>query len=1034
MNNSITECLSQIVELTKQNLNILKTLNSSFTTKKQHLSTTINGEQMIIPSFLSLESKIDTLQQNFDNIVNAPLTGEAYIHLDENSQRIELSSFATTPPSVDLQPTNVFGINNNLNIFKDFVTPSPYLRFDISNIPNNVKNVRIKKYVISNDTLCSRLTPNMQYSELQKILFVYEENTDYSCYETIQRMPLRCNNAFGRYTIKNIKDNYKDSNFEEHYSLELNEQLTYFINNGTLERSLNIGDELATNNGKVKMVITSINDGSKTIDVKILFGAYANLADEMSNNPDLYRLQFIKPMDFEKNKYIDVTLEEDRYVVIFIAPIYDTTNTVAPYGEGVFIDTDSLTYTDEKNNIKSFREYYDNYVNNIGDALYNITKMMDDDEQVERLTQTEFKTISEYVPKFDNDNIIVTQINKHLNDSESVKNIRKLYSQKIKLKEELKDIQSQITNINTKLSDVSFDDNNNIRSLYTSQLSELNSRQHEISQSLINISNDISRNANDSEIPIENAKYHIRGFVPLDSIKGSIIKIDVEYRYKNKNKFTGNAETISDSFVYSDWNTMVSEYNLRIPVFEDNIYKYKYKENNENKNEISFNQIDIPISQGECVDIRFRYVYNFGYPFVKTTSAWSDILTIDFPVEYLQNIEILDIISENNDDIKKYQFDNILETRGINKHISDHIQDQTITYFHNAANIASGFFTAERRNIPVSDKLREFTELITDLQSEVYGSDIRNLVVTISDNNNAITLKPNIINIFHNQDYSTNLQREEFDFDNSSMKKSFAYSQINLNLYNSGKYNIKLHTLFEGNNTQPLNIDDQTNSAFELSNYTMTSNSESGLGVWMQLDQTINNIGTQEFCTPQVYNQFLYFRVNDANQTKFKLYEQGVTLADKNDFDLKIRLPKNKLEATKQIILPYRSTPLQQPSSGAGNSFSVLFPYIGQLNALTIPADQSYQVIRPGESINIPLSFYYWFDDTNTTKNIRTSKAIEFDIRTSLFSEPFTYKLVVEANKTDIKAFTTKSNDEFSMLSLKQNGLTKYNTIISTKK
>lgn len=1030
MSTSITETLNEIARLTKDNLKMLTSINEAFYTKKSHISTEINGERIAIPSFLSLESKIDTLRQDFDNIVNAPVTGEATTYFDGSTQRIELSGYGVTPEHVDLENVSHFNVRNNRDMFKDFMSPNPYVRFDISTIPNNIKHVEVKKICIINNNLLTAIQnlSEVTYSEVSKLLYIYDIDTDYTEYNTVKRLPLRTNNAVGNYTIKNIKDNYTDANFDEFYELELNEPLTYFINNGTIERNIKVGDELVTNNAKVKMVIEELNDSTKTIKVRIMYGAYADLCDERSNNPSLYKLRYLRSSDLSMNKYIDVPLEEDRYVCIFVAPINDQTNMVAPFGAGVFIDVDSLTYEDESGNLKNFRDYYDNFVNNVGDALFSITKMMDDDDQVERLTQTQFEEYRKYTPVVDTKTITVVQINKHLNDAESVKNIRKLYDQKTTYKNELDNIQKQIDSLNKKLNDISFDDQTNVRSLYTAQLTELNTKRHEMQQSINNIVQEIAQNANQSDIPIDNAKYHIRGFLPVTGgvvKEGDVIKIDVEYRYKNKNKFTGNAETIGEEYIFSDWNKMPSIYNVRKPVYEDNVYKYRFSEDNANKNEISFNQIDIPISQGECVDVRFRYVYRYGHPFVEMYSAWSSGFTVDFPEEYLKNIDILDIISENNDDIKKNQFVNLLEQRGILEHVSDMIQDQTLKYFHQPSHISSGYYTPERRIIPLDEKLQEFTTLLTDLQTEVYGANIDNLQVCISDNNNSLMLKPNIINTFHNNDYKTNENRVVFDEltdgnQNKHSDKEFAYSQLSLTLHNSGTYNIKLHTMFNGDSNKSLDYTDM-NTTYDIRQYTTDR-----FSVYMQLDESVNISGVESNVTPQVYNQWIYFRICDNDKHTHLLYDDSslTGVVSDNAFTQE-RLPEVRLDGTQNAVLPYRN--VLDFGNASDQRFATLYPYIGQMSEVTIPTDQTYIVIKPNETVIIPLSFYYWFNDMNnitvggninyrTTTLRKVSRAIEFNIRPSLFREPIVYKAVIEASYADLKAFKEKSSSQFSTL------------------
>jgi hypothetical protein len=113
-----------------------------------------------------------------------------------------------------------------------------------------------------------------------------------------------------------------------------------------------------------------------------------------------------------------------------------------------------------------------------------------------------------------------------------------------------------------------------------------------------------------------------------------------------------------DKFIFSDWIDMKSFYLSKIPYFdkENNTYNFKTEADNSALNEPSFNQIDIPITQGENVDIRLKVVYDLGWPFVMTTSEWSDIVNIKFPTEYFGDIELSKIIQENASNIEGNEF------------------------------------------------------------------------------------------------------------------------------------------------------------------------------------------------------------------------------------------------------------------------------------------------------------------------------------------------------------------------------------------
>ena len=122
MKYSVTECLSQIQDLTKKNLEILQGINDSFFTKQNHLSINIGDDRFVIPSFISLENKINALEENFTNLINSPKQGEAYFNIDGNCRSIEVKGYTHTPNSLVLNgDISTFSVLQN-DIFKDFLT------------------------------------------------------------------------------------------------------------------------------------------------------------------------------------------------------------------------------------------------------------------------------------------------------------------------------------------------------------------------------------------------------------------------------------------------------------------------------------------------------------------------------------------------------------------------------------------------------------------------------------------------------------------------------------------------------------------------------------------------------------------------------------------------------------------------------------------------------------------------------------------------------------------------------------------------
>ena len=1046
---TINECLESIQNLTRQNMKLLDTINKAFTTKREHLVVNINDTQYVIPSFISLENKINSLQQNLENIVNAPATGEVFTYFDGTTQRIELGGYSCSPNRVEPTTDHSFGVTAN-DIFKDFLNPLPYTRMSMQSLPNNIKNVSVKKVALKNQDLIDRvkavigyqeateetpedITKQISYADLVKVLYLYEEDKDYVDYDTLMRIPLRGQNATGNYTINTVNSNWHDKNFVEYYNITVDQPLTYTINDGTIERNMQVGDKLVTMNDKIIMEIIEVQPLTNTMTVQILYGGYVDLTTSVQSQ-QLGQLKFYASVDFDNTKYVDVPLEEDQYICVFVSAINDTTNVRSAWGTGMFYNTYALT----KDEV-TFKDYYKN-VNNIGDTLYDITKLMN--SAMYNITAEEMDRIVSYKPAIDSEDLTVTQINKHLNDSETVQNIRNLYAQKNKYKTELDTVQISIDNVNAILSDLNFSNSDNNRAIYESQLSDLNTKKAELTASILSITNEINNNVNNADTPIENAKYHIRGFLSTDipeDIKAletsfDVIKIDVEYRYKNRNRTTGNAEVLGEDSIYSDWNKMQSIYRDKDMVRNDDDtlkypYQFEYEETNDNLNVISFNQVDIPITQGEVVDIRYRYEYSLGHPFVRIYSDWSDIYTQTFPEEYLQDVAILTIVEENNDDIKKNAINQLLEQKGLIAHEEDKLVDQNITYFHKPEHIASGFYTDERRVIPLYDVLQSLYGRVQELETEVLGGISNSLVVTLYDDLSNMTLQRDKLNEFTTWSYTSNTNKKPLgeiltgEHSGSVYDKEIAYSQLMLNLYNDGDYNMKLYTLFPGSNTDPLTVNSP--SKFNPEEYVyegvLVSNNN---GVYIQSTDTDKHI--------QYLNQILYFRVKD-NMTNEDLY----TYNTNNYTDDYLGTNSIQKSIGGANILPTASDALfaQVTDGDCLKNLSVLYPYIGDTNTLSIENGSNFIVLQPGDSIDIPLSFYYYVSSTGA--NSKTSQTLEFDIRTSLFTDPDTYKFKVTANFMDtfalqgIKKVNPLGAQSTTRMLKGQQKISKANTIVT---
>lgn len=1030
---NVTDCIVQLQQLTQQNLDILTAINDSFFTRQNHLSVKIGENQYALPSFISLENKLNSLLANFNNLVHAPESGEAYFNIDGNSRAITVKSYTSTPNSLVLNPINSYEIDSN-DIFKDFTTPRPYINLSLKDIPNDITSVMVKKIIPIHQDLINLFSSFLQiqngekkedipsisypYSDMYKALFNYKEDVDYIEYDKKIDLPIRKNIGSGVYVIESIIDDWVGDDLINYITIKLRtdmegstymNSLKYRLFDETIEKSLKVGDQLLTFEGNAKMEIINIQPNTNTITIKIMSGEFLNLVPSTTNNPDeissLSKLKFFSPIDFDEDKYVKISLEEDKYIFVAVSPLNTRMNIQSPWGTGLLINTYQLL----NDNIK-FNDYYQSNVRNVGDILFEITSIMSN--TLTNHTESEYKNFTNLSPIIDTKDLIVTQINTHIDNSPTVKNIKSLYSQKKDLQRQRDELSTEIDNINETIASVSFDDTTGIRATYIKQVNELTSEKNKLDASLIKVINNISEAANNSEIPIENAKYRIRGFFDYEkflqdsNLKNHVRGIRVQYRYKNISQEQGNALTINGKFIFSDWNDMKNFDREKISSINDGRYSFNIQENNDNKNEPSFNQIDIPITQGESVDIRLKLVYDFGWPFVYTTSDWSPIVNIKFPEEYLKNIQILDIIEENNNDIESNRFINIIKDEGILTHVDSKIVDQDITYFHKPDDIASGFYTEERRIIPLRDKLVSLNAALEELKNEVLASSIDNLKVSIKHGSSINELlqyqKQNIVVEPYNTFVDAN-DNSIYDGLYEKDKNGWVSTVINISLHNTSSHSIKLFSMFPGN--RDTQISEITNYKFDKQGYVGDPDPTDGVfpsdkGVWFA-HPTVNGKNR----SIQGGNQFIYFRTRDINDG-----EEYYGPADNNGFydDKK---------------LSWDSKYISHPDSNTGTGL-YMYPSLSDRYSLCIDLNSvgSYLTLGPNEEILIPIIVEYQLNKDLT-------KTMSFEIFPSLYKDPIAYTFnvtakldytnqdkVISANKKNFKTWWGDVNTKFNSI------------------
>lgn len=807
---NVSEALLKLVDLTSENVKLLEALNDSFYSKNAHIQTDIQGKKFTIPSFLSLENKINHLQDAFDNLVHSAKAGDAWMNFDGNSKEIKLVGYNPmgNPIELSIKDPNG-GETKNINtkkpsFFKDMLSPSPYINFALATLPDNVSQINVRKIVLYDEALIHRIQTwglnhggssdiiHLPYEDFKALIIdpangiEMAQGTGWDMYDKVYDMDIRNQVGKGSYVIEKVLKDYIDDNLEEYIDVVISEStpMVWTSTKDAAENNLATGCKLTNYDGAAQFEITKIHIPSRTMTLRVLHGSYINLMPDTTPNDtthsDYSILKFLTPTNediISKDKNLQIPLEEDQYIILYASPITPTTRVQADWSTGMFVDTYQLNVI-VGNTLVGFEDYYKKNVRNIGDCLMELAGTMQ--SPLSNFSEDTFKELTggdlskPVLGDGTNATLQVVQINKHMNDSEAAKNIRSLYSQKKQYQTRLADVTNKINDLETELASVSFDDQTGTRGMYETQISELRKQYNELYSSLNHIIDSISTAANNSQIPIEAAKYRVRGYVDvakvldnlhvngrngdigLEDIRG----VHIQYRYKNPDIPQANVSVINE-FLFTEWTDQFPEPRMKSVKYKEGKYTGAYDDLKESgvlddtSNKPKFNQVDIPITQGEIVDVRARIIWAFGYPFSRCTSPWSDIYTMEFPDELVKDVQLKTIIDENNDDIETYRFTNIIRENGIDVHTQDKVQDQDITYFHKPENIASGFYTQERRIIPLRDKLSTMDKDLVELLDLVKGTTADAIKVSFTIGSNTYNITQGIDNDIHLQPYGS---------------------------------------------------------------------------------------------------------------------------------------------------------------------------------------------------------------------------------------------------------------------------------------
>ena len=887
--NTLKEYYIKIFNLYNNCVNMLTSLNQSLSTSSPQVVVNItddNGEviQTKIPSFIYLDNKLDEIKTNFDNLFDIPNNGDAWFENNSNMYKFHLVKSNTSPQIPNIITKDMYASFTDNNYFKDLVTPKMYLKMNISNLTNNIEKIFVRKYIlynVSNNNLYniikdSNLKTNEEYLAL---LYSYTRGKDYDVYDSIIDLPLKKEIYNSNFKIVEIVSLENGNPYTEYNSEYNKDVLNYRLILDTLEYNnqedssikffLKIGDHICLNNTSTEYNVKYVNNINNEIIIEEIYGHTA--LQTFEDNQNMFFT--ISNNDFEQYNYINVPLEENQYIALFIGTIYNNIRSIL--SDGILLDLSQIYMVDEygnkindsNGNQINYMTYYNNYCKNIGDILSGLSEITNP-----LLSEYEYATLEELQTSdtikdlvnntFNSSNILqVVPINKHLIDDSTTQEIINLHNQKSELNNKLRSINSNIDNLYNTLINTDWS--------------------QEISNSQINTKSVIKYE--------DDLKYRIRGILDTKLLEQYIssnynntviIGIDVQYKYKSNYSTTTSLSSINTN-TFTDWN----QYKVKDKERYIDFNKYtssiilNWIDENSTDNIIKWNQIDIPINQNEEVVFKIRYKYNIGYPFITLYTPWSDEETFTFPDEYKEMVQVSEIVTQNTDDTVIANFNKTLINDGYSEHINNKFISGSQVFFHMPENIYSGFNTSENNLLSLKDKLLEMSTNIDKYKDIIDESLSKKYGVYLEFDNQVIELFSGSIN--------------KININDTNITDSFIKKQMRIIIKNIGENPVKLYSQFPGNSNIALIEDNREAYSRYIGNYE-------------RVPLIVNNQ-----MSPQYLGQWIYFRQNNPfNREDIYLNEESQNIQDKSNINSVLVWIKNSNSYIKydnsQILYPYK--------------------------------------------------------------------------------------------------------------------------------
>lgn len=752
--NSISSLVAQFLRLQKNSIEIINGLNEVATSTSESVQIEVLDETGLpsfanLPGYGYLRAQIQRLDSNIQSLAGLGDNFATVRNPDGTYSQVYKSQPVKDPvPLANLQVPSTFAARDNW-FFESFLSPLLYVSIDVTGqMPDDADRVRVKRIIANTDTdekknyFDQNLSGRNDLSEEDFINALDDNGIIYFVDEDNIDLPLRTIRNKGNFGVVSFYDDVvtvTDSNGNSTEETRRNYRLTTLNYTDTTTnvvdgKTLRVGDFLLTQDGS-RYQITSVNIEESSVQLKRTSGYQP--VQIGANTLTLLSTQF-------SPRFIQVNVGFDERQGVFFKKIDDNYNIVgSTWSTGIIFYSNSLTINTDSG-VRTLEQFYLTNVADLGQIFLGMAKE-------KKITAINAELPN--APVLSVDNFKVVQVNTQLTQGTDVQTLNEKVALKATLQSEISQLDSSISQVRSSINSASSSavtTSNSLRSAVNNVFNNANASDSSSKQAnllslteqrvqkqqlLASVVSDITTISETNPQLNVDPKYRVRGFwampAPKDSpLTGpqSVIQFLIQYRYLSDSGAAPAVQQIDyiddngqkKTGAFSNWNEIKSE--IRTKVYDPGSGTYVWvEEQPDNADANNINQLDIPITKGERVEIRIRSISEAGWPDNPAMSDYSESVVVTFPEDASTQSTATNVTS-NLKDAAVLAIQQDLASKGMDGLLSQQFTAGTKTYYLGSETIASGFYDASGNPVDLFRKITELQDQINALTATLNRS------------------------------------------------------------------------------------------------------------------------------------------------------------------------------------------------------------------------------------------------------------------------------------------------------------------------